>query len=263
MIIQEDIFGLNVSDFTLKDVDQLFAEGIANKCNVVVFGHSLGYITMFKKYPELYQIVNNFDLMVCDGTQFNWYCKILGFKLSTVMSIPDITNYAMTYANTHRLKVLLLGARPEVNALANDRLKAKYPDAVFLPGIDGYFKQEDEVAIVNKINMLGVDILLIGISTPKKEVFTFEHKQALKVGVIIPCGGMIDVYAGITKQTPALIKKIGLATPYRVLQEPGRLLILNVWMIWEIFLKILPITLYNRFILKKTKYNMVLKYIGK
>ena len=74
---------------------------------------------------------------------------------------------------------------------------------------------------------------------------------------------MIDVYSGLTNQTPKLLKKLGLATPYRVIQEPKRLFKLNAWIFYETVFKLIPIALYHRYILGKRSFNMIDIYLTK
>jgi N-acetylglucosaminyldiphosphoundecaprenol N-acetyl-beta-D-mannosaminyltransferase len=44
---------------------------------------------------------------------------------------------------------------------------------------------------------------------------------------------MVDVIAGKTKITPKWIKKLGFAWLYRIMQEPRRLLVPVISMVWE------------------------------
>jgi N-acetylglucosaminyldiphosphoundecaprenol N-acetyl-beta-D-mannosaminyltransferase len=177
------------------------------------------------------------------------------------MSIPEVTNYTLEYANKNRLKVLLFGAKQEVNSKAIENLSLKYPRIQFTEGINGYFKETDEKNIVERINLLSPDIVLIGISTPIKERFAFNHKNDLKSSIIIPCGGMIDVYAGLVKQSPYLVKKMGFATAYRIMQEPRRLFRLHTWLVYETIFKILPITIYYRLLKRQKEFNLIDKYL--
>jgi N-acetylglucosaminyldiphosphoundecaprenol N-acetyl-beta-D-mannosaminyltransferase len=256
-----DVFGMKVSNYCLSDLEQLFSDTIHSSGNIVLYGYSFGLLPLFKKYPDLYRRINSFDILVCDGTQFHWFCHLYGYRLKTVMSIPEITNYSLEYANLNSLKVLLFGAQEEINLTANQKLRQKYPNAIFLEGINGYFNEFEEQSIVDRINSLSPDILLVGISTPIKERFTDKYRNLIGAKIIIPCGGMIDVYSGFTKQTPRRIKKIGLASLYRVLQEPRRLFTLHSWMIYETIFKILPLAFYNRILLRKKKFNLIEKYL--
>lgn len=258
-----DVYGLKVSNFKLSEIESLFLATInENKC-IVLFGHSLGYLTLFKKHPSLYSIINSYDVLVCDGTQFNWYCILNGFKIETVISIPDMTTYTLEFANRNGYSVLLFGAKEEINKKATTNLQKKYPNAIILPGINGYYLEGDELEIVEKINSHKPQILLIGISTPIKEFFVSKYKNVLGANIIIPCGGMIDVYSGYTRQSPHWLKKAGLATPFRIIQEPRRLFALHTWMIFEIICKLFPITFYYRCVLQRKTFNLIDKYINR
>lgn len=263
MIEHFDVFGLKVSNFSLPDVEALFEATIRENKHIVLFGHSLGYITLFKLYPDLYPIVNSFDLLVCDGTQFDWYCRANGFQLKTVISIPNIANFSLQYANTHGLRVMLFGAKEEINAQATANLQKQYPGLQMLPGINGYFKEEGEAGIVSRIRQQQPHILLIGISTPIKERFAHKYRAQLGANIIIPCGGMIDVYSGNIRQSPEWIKKSGLATPFRIIQEPGRLLVPHTRMVFEIIFKVLPISFFHKFTGRKKPLNIVSRYLKK
>lgn len=257
-----DVYGLKLSIFTLDQVRTFYKGVINKKGNAIVFGHSFGSIPVMKKFPDLVEIVNSFDLLVCDGTPFSWYCWLFGFKLHQVISIPEITNFTLEFANIHRLRVLLLGAEEKVNQLATASLAKQYPNAVFLKGINGYFSSAEEKDIVTKIRIQAPDILLIGISTPIKERFAYKYRHDLNTSLIIPCGGMIDVYGGRTKQTPGFIKKIGLAFIFRFVQEPKRLFNYTVWLIFETLFVIVPMTFWNVKVKRRKTFNLMSEYIS-
>ena len=260
---QLDVFGLKVHSFETNELKNYLHSILPNKIPFIFYGYSFGTIPFFKTYKDLYELCNSFDLMVTDGTQFKWFCSLFGFRVKTMMSIPDLTNFTLQYANDHRLSVLLFGAKESINKQAINNLSKKYPNITFHEGINGYYDQNRENKIVERIQSTKPDILLIGISTPLKERFAFKYKNDLNTKIIIPCGGMIDVYSGLTKQTPKLLKKTGLATPYRIIQEPKRLLKLNAWIFYETLFKLIPIAFYQRFVLGKQSFNMIDIYLSK
>jgi len=247
----------------MSELKDYINRALKNASPFIFYGYSLGIIPFFKKFADLYDVCNSFDLLVTDGTQFKWFCSLFGFHVKTTISIPDLTNFVLEYANENKLSVLLFGAKEMINEQAICNLSEKYKGISFHKGIHGYFKENDEQAIVDKINLANPDILLIGISTPLKERFAFKYKNELNTKIIIPCGGMIDVYSGLTDQTPKLLKKLGLATPYRVIQEPKRLFKLNAWIFYETFFKLIPIALYHRYILGRRSFNMIDIYLSK
>ena len=262
-MIQLNVFGLKLHSFEVSELLNYLNDIRNHEKTTVLYGYSFGIFPLFKIYDDLYTTCNSFDLIVIDGALFQWFCSLFGFHVKTMMSIPDLTNFVLAYANENKLSVLLFGAAEHINEKAISNLSKKYEHIRFHRGINGYFKENEKEAIVDKINSANPDILLIGISTPIKERFAFEYKNELNTKIIIPCGGMIDVYSGLTKQTPKLFKKLGLATPYRVIQEPKRLFGLNAWIFYETFFKLIPIAFYHRFILGKRNFNIINKYLSK
>lgn len=244
-IEQFDFYGLKVSDFTLSDLHKYYDEVIINSKTIICYGYSFGTIPFFKKYPDLYKIINSFDIMVTDGTYFYWFMKYSGYQLKKFLSIPFMTLEALEYANKHRKSVLLLGADSDTNNTATQNLKNKYPDIHFYDGHNGYFDESEELPVVEFINKCKPDILLIGMSTPKKESFAFKYKNQLACSIIIPCGGMIDVFAGKVKLASPFLKKIGLAAFIRTIQQPRHLLLRNLWLAAEILGIIIPVSFYQ------------------
>lgn len=244
-LVQINFYGCKITDFELEDLFSYYEYILRNNKTIVAYGYSFGIIPFFKKYPDLYKIINSFDINVTDGTQFYWFMKLFGYKLKTFLSIPHLTIKTLEYADKNKKSILLLGADIKTNRIATENLRNKYTNAVFLDGKDGYFTEDEEIEIIDYINSQCPDILLIGISSPKKERFAYKYRDKICAKIIIPCGGMIDVFAGKVKLASPFVKKIGLATLIRIIQEPRRQLLLNMWIAYETFLKIIPRTLYE------------------
>ena len=172
--------------------------------------------------PEIYKYSNEFDIFVSDGRGLYLLVKSLGYPIKVEISLPILANRLLELAEVNQFKVLLLGADKETNKLATNKIKLKYPNAKVLDGIDGYFDIDEEQQIVKKINHSNPDIILVGISS-KKERFVYKWKNEIDARIILPCGGVIDVLAGKTKDVPLFIKKMGIKWLFRFIQEPRRL----------------------------------------
>jgi len=253
-IEQIDFYGLKISNFSIDELHEYYDHIILNSKTIICYGYSFGIIPLFKKYGDLYRQINSFDVNVIDGTQFFWFISFFGIKLKTFLSIPYLTIDALKYAHKHKKSVMLLGADDETNMIATSSLKLKYPDIIFYDGYNGYFKDEEVNTVLAHINRCKPDFLFIGISTPIKEQFAYNYKNQLAARIIVPCGGMIDVFAGKVKMASPFLKKIGLATLIRIIQEPRRQLNLNLWLAYETLWKIIPRTLWEVKIKKNTSF---------
>jgi N-acetylglucosaminyldiphosphoundecaprenol N-acetyl-beta-D-mannosaminyltransferase len=66
-------------------------------------------------------------------------------------------------------------------------------------------------------------ILLVAISSPRKELFLGEQGPTLDVPFVMGVGGSIDVMAGVTKRAPGAWQRLGMEWLYRLVQEPRRM----------------------------------------
>lgn len=253
-----DFLGLKISIFDKPQLINYIKEVIASNKKKTCFGYSLGYISLFKQIPGLYEKCNNYDLMVTDGRFFYWFAKLFGAPIKLDISIPFLSELIMELANENKYSIMIIGSTEDTNQKATDFTRKKYPNAIVYDGDScGSFSMEDQLAALKKINTCKPNILFIGASTPKKEDFATLWRDELEVNLIVPFGGMIDGLAGKVKLTPPILKRLGLASFIRTAQEPKRLFAKNVWMFYEIFFKILPIAFYHKIILRKNNFNIV------
>ncbi len=255
-IVTKKYLGLKFSLFKL---DQLFDEiesTIKRKSKKIIFGYSLSILPKFKNFPEMYKYSNQFDIFLSDGRGIYLLFKILGFNLKSDLSVPRFVFQLLNLADNKGYSVLLLGATKETNKKAVDQIKKNYPGIHRCVGLDGYFAESDENKIIDQINSIKPDILLIGISSPKKERIACLWKEKLDTSIIVPCGGVLDILAGDKTVTPLAIKKIGLAWLYRFIQEPVRLFKPVLINILNILFVLIPVIFYKNKIQKDKTFTI-------
>ncbi len=230
---------------------------VKNGRNVVFYGHSLWSISVLKQYPNVWHYAEQADLLVSDGRPFFLLAKWHGLPLKYELSIPNLVFLCLELASQNKWSVILFGAEPLVNKKAVHNLKAKYSGISKVEGYDGYCNEDELNYIRQRIKVFAPDIVLIGLPSPTKERLAIEWRGKLNAKIIIPCGGMIDVLGGKTKVTPVLIKKLGLATLYRLFQEPKRLLLKTVRIYAFVMLYFLPLYLFKYRILRKKDFSII------
>lgn len=255
---QLNFCSLKVTDFELGELHNLLQENVTKKEKISIFGYGLGYLAQFKDEPYLYDYINDSDVMLVDGTWFKFILKLFGYKIRCAMSIPEFVMDLIAFANLKGYSIYLLGGKPEVNNKAVQLLRLNYKGLGEINGHHGYFTKEEEESLLSEINGLRPDILLIGMSTPLKEKLAFSWREKVDSRIIIPCGGMIDVLAGVTQITPSFLKRIGLASFYRLIQEPKRLIKREVTWSYEIIFHLIPVLFYYR--IKKEPFSIINYY---
>ena len=82
------------------------------------------------------------------------------------------------------------------------------------------------------------DIVWVGVSTPKQEVWMSCMRPLLKAPVLIGVGAAFDFHTGKQPQAPGWMQRAGLEWLFRLVHEPRRLwrryLLDNPWFLFEL-----------------------------
>lgn len=249
-----NFFGLKLTDFTIQEIEEFNLTTLRNNESKIVFGWGFAQIPLIRKFPNLLNDTNFADLLLCDGTIFYRFVKMMRYKISVRLSIPEYVNLIISTTYKESLSIYLLGATAEINKLAINNLTKQYPN-IRIDGHHGFFEGTEESKIIENIKLNDYSLILIGISSPKKERIARKLKENKIARLIVPCGGMIDILSGKTTQTPKIIKRLGFAMIYRIIQEPKRLLWPRILLTIEVFGYIIPLTIWHRFITKAENFN--------
>jgi N-acetylglucosaminyldiphosphoundecaprenol N-acetyl-beta-D-mannosaminyltransferase len=123
----------------------------------------------------------------------------------------------------HNLSIYFLGSTQVVAELAAKRLKELYP-ALRLSGYHhGYFSEQENNSVIDKINASQPDILFLGMGVPRQEEWTKENFDKLNAKIVWMGGGFLDTLSGRIKRCPRWLSKIGFEWLFRLMQEPRRL----------------------------------------
>lgn len=100
--------------------------------------------------------------------------------------------------------------------------------------------EEEDSAIVGRINETKPDFVWIGLGAPKQEVFMAEHQGKID-GLLIGVGAGFAYHAGELERAPEWMQKSNLEWLYRLFQDPRRLFSrywhTNTKFIWNAFIK--------------------------
>jgi len=260
---KKHFIGLSISIFDKMELENYLVNVVNNNCKKVLYGYSLWTISALNKIPEIYNYSEQADFFVTDGRPFYLMAKLHGVPMKTDLSIPGLVFFILQLADKYGWSIFLLGASEEMNRKAQESLLLKYPGLKKVAGMNGYFSLTETERIIKKLDSIDPNIILVGMPSPVKEKLSIELKAKAKTNIIIPCGGMIDVLAGKTKATPECIKKMGLASLYRLIQEPRRLFRRTFRMYFFLIFNFLPVYLYKTILVKDPDFSVFEYYAGK
>ena len=95
--------------------------------------------------------------------------------------------------------------------------------------------EEEDRAVVERINKSGADFVWVALGAPKQERWMYTHQGSIE-GLMAGIGAGVDYFAGNIKRAPMWMQKCSLEWLYRLFQEPRRLfkryLMTNTKFIW-------------------------------
>ena len=172
------------------------------------------------------RLLESADLCVPDGSPLVWIGRWRGFPLKRRVYGPDLLLDFCRETNTRGYRHFFYGAAPGVPEALAEKLKRQFPGlevaGAYSPSF-GALTPEEDARIVEMINRSEADVLWVGLGCPKQERWMSEHRERLRVPVMVGVGQAFDIHSGRLNQAPAWIREHGLEWLYRLLREPRRL----------------------------------------
>lgn len=218
-----NILGLPVHkvtmDSALSAIDSFIQEGTPH--HIVTADASM--MVMAREDAELHRIIAQADMVTPDSTGILWAARKFQNPLQERVSGVVIVEKLCALSPTKGYKLYFFGAAPGVAQLAAEQMQTKYPGAQIVGTHDGFFKPEENEAILQDIRACRPDILCVAFGIPKQEKWISANRETLGVPVLIGVGGTLDVLSGKTRRAPRLFQVARLEWLWRVLSNPRKI----------------------------------------
>lgn len=177
--------------------------------------------------PEMRAAVDNAALVVPDGMPVVWAANRLGAKMKGRVYGPELMLRFCERSARAGFRVWLYGGHDQdgVTQLAQS-LRSRFPGLKIVGSYSPPHRpltSEEEDALVRLINRSKPDIVWVGIGVPKQEKWMFKMRPLLEAPVLVGVGAAFDFHAGLKKQAPGWMQRLGLEWLFRLTQEPRRL----------------------------------------
>jgi UDP-N-acetyl-D-mannosaminouronate:lipid I N-acetyl-D-mannosaminouronosyltransferase len=223
MIEKVNIRGIDI--LAVKD-QTAFLDFLLNE-NGVQYGKLIAInaekIITAEKQPEIRELLLNAEFKYSDGMSI---VKSIHKKYPQYCDLQRVAGCDLWYAlmeKAGRLQtpVFLVGGQPEVLQQTEQKLKAQW-NVNLVGSQDGYFKPEQQAALIETIKASGAKIITIAMGSPKQERFMLACQQVYPQALYMGVGGTYDVFTGRVKRAPLIWQKANLEWLYRLLSQPTR-----------------------------------------
>jgi N-acetylglucosaminyldiphosphoundecaprenol N-acetyl-beta-D-mannosaminyltransferase len=176
-----------------------------------------------RRSPELWELYRRSDLLTVDGRGIYYASRLLGQPAPKPVSGIDLMFALVERAADRGYRVYIVGATDDVLTAAIKRLTRMYPSLQIVGSHNGFYDESDEDRIGDLVRAAKPDLVLLAMSSPRKERFAERQARRDVGGVFVAVGGSIDIAAGRFRRAPRWMRVAGLEWVVRLVQEPRRL----------------------------------------
>ena len=175
--------------------------------------------------PLLRRTLEEADLVYCDGYGVRLAAKALEVQTPHRMTGADWIWGLATMCERAEQSIYLLGSEPGVASEAATRLHRLYPRLQVTGAHHVYFDLDSPHAdrVIEDINEQEPDIVLVGMGTPKQELWAERNASLLRADVLWTVGALFDYVSGRVPRAPAWLADNGLEWIFRLAIEPQRM----------------------------------------
>lgn len=212
-----------VDNLTLEQaVEQLFTPGVHGRAKRVSIVHPHA-LNLAARDTTLARMLAEADVVLPDGIGIRVGAALLGVAMHHNLNGTDLLPRLCREAVARGWPLVLVGAAPGVADACADKLREAHP-GLELPIVShGYLSEAGSRALAESISRLGRCLVLVGMGSPRQELWSREYLSGAAQAVILTVGGLFDFYSGRIPRAPIAWRELGLEWLYRLLQEPRRM----------------------------------------
>jgi N-acetylglucosaminyldiphosphoundecaprenol N-acetyl-beta-D-mannosaminyltransferase len=217
------LFGLPFDALTVSEAVSRCTDAVAEGRYLQVGVVNAAKVVTMRRDASLRDAVASCQMILADGQSVVWASRMLGSPLPERVAGIDLFLELLAAAAARGYRVYFLGAKADALERMLAEVSQRFPGLKIAGARDGYFTSADEPEVAAEIRDSGAEMLFLGMTSPKKEVFLNSWGEFTGVRVAHGVGGSFDILAGVTKRAPLWYQQHGLEWFYRAKQEPLRL----------------------------------------
>jgi N-acetylglucosaminyldiphosphoundecaprenol N-acetyl-beta-D-mannosaminyltransferase len=165
-------------------------------------------------------------MVACDGAPMVWGCRWAGSPIPARVTGRDFMTSFCARAEKEGWTSFLYGGKPGGAERLADALVAQFPAIKIVGSWTPPFRpltESEDAEIVTAINESRANLVWVGLSTPKQELWMADHCGRLHAQALFGVGAAFDYLSGELDPAPRWMQRAGFEWLFRAAQEPRRL----------------------------------------
>lgn len=217
MTARRDVLGLGVDALTMAQAVGRCTEAVDRGDYLPVGVVNAAKVVAMRRNERLRRAVAGCGMVLPDGHSVVWVSRLLRAPLPERVAGIDLFFRLLAEAARRSYRVYFLGTQADVLVCVLAEVQCSYPGLVVAGAHDGHFRPEEEAGVAAEIRDSAADLLLVGMTSPRKELFISRWGQLTGVKVAHGVGGSFETLAGLSRVRSARAGRPGApgARPWR------------------------------------------------
>lgn len=239
-----DVLGVDVDAVDMQRAIELIVEMLSGKRKGYVCVAGVHGVMEAQRRPELADAYRESAMTIPDGMPLVWVGHWQHHRDMERVTGPDLMLQIFLRPEFATTTHYLYGGEQGVVEELRERLLQLNPGARIVGVRTPPFREltaTEERALIQEVSRLKPDIIWVGVSCPKQELFMLRHYDKFESKLMFGVGAAFDYHTGRIRDCADWVKRAGLQWFHRLLQDPRRLwkryLRNNPEFIWRIALQ--------------------------
>lgn len=219
-----DVLGIPISVVSLETAAEAIISWKLDPRARIVGVREVASIMALRERPDLLAITRRTAMNIPDGMPLVWIGRLRGLPVGRACG-PDLIEKVLLESPRTGLKHFFYGGKEGVAEELAAVFRARAPGVeivgTYCPPFRPLTQNEDSM-VVNKILESGANIVWVGLSSPKQDIWMDSHLDRLPISMI-GVGAAFDFHSGAVRRAPQWMQRLGFEWLHRLFSEPRRL----------------------------------------
>jgi N-acetylglucosaminyldiphosphoundecaprenol N-acetyl-beta-D-mannosaminyltransferase len=225
-IARLDVLGVHVSAVNVASAVNEIQQWIREGCRSYATLTGVHGVMESVRDEEIRQAHNAAGLVLPDGMPLAWLLRHSGYTSADRVCGPDLMQAIFEQFQQTGYRHFLYGATWHTLEMLKRNLQSKFPACRIVGAHAPPFRPagaHEDNAVIEEINVSAADIIWVGLSTPKQELWMARHRHRLSAPALIGVGAAFDFHSGLVRRAPRWLQRTGLEWAFRMAMAPRRL----------------------------------------
>ena len=183
-------------------------------------------VMLCQRDPAMRMATEGAGLTLPDGVGIILAAKLLRYPQRGRVAGPTLLLRLCDWGRQHGYRHYFYGGWQGVAESLASRLRDEFPGLHVAGTHSPPFRtvtEEEDAALIEKINLARPDIVWVGLGAPKQEKWMAAHVGRVEAAAMIGVGAAFDFHSGNVRWAPPWVRWLGLEWLFRLACEPRRM----------------------------------------